>query len=144
MFWGAKIATFSVGRAELGRVVCIIVFEANFCNELVNAFCSILSNVHDILPTSKFKGAEDCLFLNVYAPNYSIQPGANLPVMVWVHGGGFIFGSGGNDEYGPERIMEEGKVVLVTLNYRLGPMGFLSLGNENISGRCRKSPHCFL
>ena len=81
-----------------------------------------------------FKGQEDCLFLNVYAPGYSLNKEANRPVMVWVHGGMFTFGSGGMEEYGPERFMEEGKVVLVTLNYRLGVLGFLSTGNKDISG----------
>ncbi|QIB52404.1 carboxylesterase/lipase family protein [Pseudomonas sp. OIL-1] len=71
---------------------------------------------------------EDCLFLNVYAPE---EPGA-YPVMVWIHGGAFIYGSGG-ESYDPQRLVEKG-VVVVTLNYRLGALGFLphsSLGDSN-------------
>jgi len=71
---------------------------------------------------------EDCLFLNVYAPE---EPG-DYPVMVWIHGGAFIYGSGG-PSYDPSRLVEQG-VVVVTLNYRLGALGFLpheALGDAN-------------
>ena len=47
----------------------------------------------------------------------------NLPVMVWIHGGALVWGSGG-DEYSGEELTKKG-VVLVTINYRLGPLGFL-------------------
>ncbi len=62
---------------------------------------------------------EDCLFLNVYTPT----EGENHPVMVWIHGGAFITGSGG-ESYEPSRLVEQG-VVVVTMNYRLGILGFL-------------------
>lgn len=62
---------------------------------------------------------EDCLFLNVYRPT---EPG-DYPVMVWIHGGAFVTGSGG-PSYDPSRLVQEG-VVVVTLNYRLGALGFL-------------------
>lgn len=71
---------------------------------------------------------EDCLFLNVYSPE---EPG-DYPVMVWIHGGAFIYGSGGAS-YDPRHLVERG-VVVVTLNYRLGALGFLphaALGNAN-------------
>ncbi|MBB5211194.1 carboxylesterase/lipase family protein [Microbulbifer hydrolyticus] len=64
--------------------------------------------------------SEDCLYLNVYTPEES----ENLPVMVWIHGGAFISGSGG-EEYTPARLVAEDMVV-VTLNYRLGALGFLA------------------
>lgn len=62
---------------------------------------------------------EDCLFLNVYAPE---EPG-DYPVMLWIHGGAFVSGSGG-PSYEPQRLVEQGTVV-VTINYRLGALGFL-------------------
>lgn len=62
---------------------------------------------------------EDCLFLNVYRP----KEDGSYPVMVWIHGGALIAGSGG-DSYEPSRLVEKG-VVVVTLNYRLGALGFL-------------------
>ena len=52
-----------------------------------------------------------------------------VSVMVWIHGGGFVRGNGGTDFYGPDFFMSsENPVILVTLNYRLGILGFLSLG----------------
>jgi para-nitrobenzyl esterase len=64
--------------------------------------------------------SEDCLTLNVYAP----LDGKDLPVMFWIHGGGFI--SGGSSQYDGTRLAAEGPVVVVTINYRLGALGFLS------------------
>lgn len=65
---------------------------------------------------------EDCLYLNVWSPS-----GAHdLPVMVWLHGGAFIFGSGGDKYYAGDHLAAQG-VVVVTLNYRLGAFGFMAL-----------------
>ncbi|XP_059468276.1 esterase FE4-like [Neocloeon triangulifer] len=76
-------------------------------------------------------GAEDCLYLNVYTP--SVHENNNLPVMVWIHGGGFSQGSGGAFLYGPQFLLNH-QVVLVTFNYRLGMLGFLNMGTPEISG----------
>ena len=79
--------------------------------------------------TKTVVGDEDCLFLNVHAP----AEGEDLPVMVWLHGGAFIMGSGGG-EYDPTRLVEK-DVIVVTLNYRLGLLGFLALaGLEHDAG----------
>jgi para-nitrobenzyl esterase len=67
-------------------------------------------------------GAEDCLYLNVHAP--ARRPGERLPVMVWVHGGSALVGAGSDVD--PARLAETGRVVVVTVNYRLGPFGFLA------------------
>lgn len=76
-----------------------------------------------------FNGNEDCLYLNVYAP----AEGDNLPVMIWIHGGAFLLGNGGG-EYDPTRLVAE-DVIVVTLNYRLGALGFLAHeGLESDSG----------
>ena len=68
------------------------------------------------------KTGEDCLFLNVYTPR---ADGGRRPVMVWIHGGAYIFGSG--DVYDGKTFCERGDVVVVTINYRLGTFGFLPL-----------------
>ncbi len=68
---------------------------------------------------------EDCLNLNVWTPD----PGARgLPVMVWIHGGAFVRGSGAVPTYDGSRFARDG-VVCVTINYRLGADGFLHLGD---------------
>jgi para-nitrobenzyl esterase len=67
---------------------------------------------------------EDCLYLNVYAP---AEGAAKKPVMVWIHGGGFVIGSGSQSVYEGSRLARRGDVVVVTVNYRLGALGFLHL-----------------
>jgi len=67
--------------------------------------------------------AEDCLFVNVWTP--SLQ--GRRPVMVWIHGGAFEMGSGSSSMYSGRALVQRGDVVVVTLNYRLGALGFLPL-----------------
>lgn len=69
-------------------------------------------------------GEEDCLFLNVWSPDPA--PREPLPVMVWIHGGAFILGSGAQDLYNGAALARQQRVVVVTINYRLGPLGFLA------------------
>ncbi|HEY3880515.1 MAG TPA: carboxylesterase family protein [Trebonia sp.] len=68
--------------------------------------------------------SEDCLVLNVWAPS---GPRAGLPVMVWLHGGGFGAGSGSRTITDGTTLAADGDVVVVTLNHRLGSLGFLYL-----------------
>lgn len=68
--------------------------------------------------------AEDCLFLNVWAPA-SATKASKLPVMVWIHGGGFVFGSGGGPDFTGASFTRQG-VLLVSINYRLGRLGFFA------------------
>ncbi len=86
---------------------------------------------HCAQPASPFgvaTNAEDCLFLNVYTPHRQLAAARDLrrklPVMVWIHGGAFQVGE--SDEYDPTRLVHTGDVVVVTLNYRLGALGFLA------------------
>ncbi|PSN39205.1 Venom carboxylesterase-6 [Blattella germanica] len=72
-------------------------------------------------------GNEDCLYLNVFTPKVN----GNLDVMVWFHGGGFVSGTAAF--YDPHNILDH-DVVLVTVNYRLGPLGFLSTGDREAPG----------
>nr|QEP99748.1 acetylcholinesterase-like protein [Glyphodes pyloalis] len=68
-------------------------------------------------------GSIDCLNLHVYVPNTASSRNPR-PVMVWIHGGAFIVGSGGRYDYGP-RFLVRHDVIVVTVNYRLGAYGFL-------------------
>ena len=72
----------------------------------------------------KAKGniSEDCLFLNIVSPE---QNTGMCPVLVWLHGGGFQNGSA--NEYDGTVLSQQGQVVVVTVNSRLGPFGFLDL-----------------
>ena len=68
--------------------------------------------------------SEDCLFLNIWAPA-GTKKGAKLPVMVWIHGGAFVFGSGAHPDFSGEQFAKKG-VILITFNYRLGRLGFFA------------------
>jgi para-nitrobenzyl esterase len=71
-------------------------------------------------------GDEDCLTLNVFTPNVkkNSQKKAPLPVMVWIHGGGLV--TGGSFIYDPSPLVTQGKLIVVTINYRLGYLGFFA------------------
>lgn len=67
--------------------------------------------------------SEDCLYVNVWTPAKS--PGERVPVLVWIYGGGFSFGSTSTPVHNGEHLARKG-VVLVSINYRVGPLGFLA------------------
>ncbi|MDY6982898.1 MAG: carboxylesterase family protein, partial [Pseudomonadota bacterium] len=67
--------------------------------------------------------SEDCLYLNVYSAAPSLEQ--QLPVIVWIHGGGFYTGSGSDERYDATNLASKGAVV-VTFNYRLGTFGFFA------------------
>lgn len=67
--------------------------------------------------------SEDCLYLNIWRPK--IVSGAHLPVLVWLHGGAFLLGSGSQPLYDGSELARRGAIV-VTINYRLGALGFLN------------------
>ena len=68
--------------------------------------------------------SEDCLYLNIWSPGADTK---KRPVLVWIHGGGFIVGSGSQPDYDGTGFAQQGDLVIVTLNYRLGMLGFLHL-----------------
>ena len=76
-------------------------------------------------------GSEDCLSLNVYAPSEA-EIGQKRPVMVFIHGGAYVVGSGG--QYDPSVLAQATGVVAVTFNYRLGALGFLAHAGMNGGG----------
>lgn len=71
-------------------------------------------------------GSEDCLHLNIWSPR--IGQGEKLPVVVFVHGGAFQYGSNAVQEFAGDRFMGDEEMVFISPNYRLGVMGFLELG----------------
>jgi len=77
---------------------------------------------------------EDCLYLNVWTPS---ADGGRRPVLVWVHGGAFVTGSGATPLYRGAALARRGDVVVVTCNYRLGILGFLGhpdLADDEVGG----------
>ena len=72
-----------------------------------------------------FEQDEDCLTLNIWAPPAGDGP---YPVVLWIHGGGFITGAGSWPFYRGAQLARSGRLVVVTTNYRLGALGYLYLG----------------
>ncbi|NXM41754.1 CEL lipase, partial [Gymnorhina tibicen] len=92
------------------------------------------------LTQTDVRGSEDCLYLNIWIPQGRRQISTKLPVMVFIYGGAFLVGGSqganflDNYLYDGEEIAVRGNVIVVTVNYRLGPLGFLSTGDENLPG----------
>lgn len=84
---------------------------------------------HPYLNLTGYEEREDCLVANVYMPDTNEK---NLPVLVYVHGGGYVIGFG--ETMVPTALVRTKKVVAVTFNYRLGAHGFLCLGTEGAPG----------
>jgi para-nitrobenzyl esterase len=93
-------------------------------------------------PGSQFWGTtvspqdEDCLTLNIWTP---AADGAGRPVLVWIHGGAYVIGSGASPLYDGTRLALRGDVVIVTINYRLGILGYLAhpeLADAEAGGAC--------
>ncbi|XP_059061156.1 acetylcholinesterase-like [Achroia grisella] len=82
--------------------------------------------------SSKILGNINCLYLNVYVPNTASSQN-RLPVMVWIHGGGFKTGTGKITETGPKFLVKQ-DIILVSINYRLGPYGFMCLDIPEVPG----------
>ncbi|XP_075690825.1 bile salt-activated lipase-like [Rhinoderma darwinii] len=86
------------------------------------------------------RGELDCLYLNIWVPQSRSSVSTKLPVMVWIYGGGFLLGGGqganflDNYLYDGEELAIRGNVIVVTFNYRVGPLGFLSTGDANAPG----------
>ncbi|XP_077888573.1 cocaine esterase isoform X2 [Ictidomys tridecemlineatus] len=75
--------------------------------------------------------SEDCLYLSIYAPAHAHE-GSNLPVMVWIHGGALVMGSASVFDGSILAAIEN--VLVVTIQYRLGVLGFLSTGDQHATG----------
>ncbi len=81
------------------------------------------SNLGGIRSDKKIVGSEDCLYLDIKAPK-NLSSSSNLPVMFWIHGGGNV--SGLKDIYDFSKFVKKHKVIVVTINYRLGPFGWFT------------------
>ncbi len=77
---------------------------------------------------------DDCLRLNVWASS-DTEPGNGKPVMVWLHGGAYVLGSGSQVLYDGRRLVGGGDVIVVTVNYRLGALGFVDLSSLDTGRR---------
>ncbi|TWW75563.1 Liver carboxylesterase [Takifugu flavidus] len=110
------------GVRDATKQPLMCVQDLEFANGLVETF-GLTVDLPDI--------SEDCLYLNVYTPANRPE-NAKLPVMVWIHGGGFVLGSASS--YSGSALAAYQDVVVVVIQYRLGLLGFLSTGDEHMPG----------
>jgi para-nitrobenzyl esterase len=91
------------------------------------AFSPVCPQPTESAATARGEQNEDCLYLNVFTPR---GDGSARPVMVWIHGGGFTTGAGSEATYDGGALAARGDVVVVTINYRLGALGYLYFGGH--------------
>nr|XP_054586311.1 bile salt-activated lipase [Nothobranchius furzeri] len=88
---------------------------------------------------TKTRGSADCLYLNIFVP-HGLSVSSNLPVMVYLFGGAFLLGASndlailGDSLYDGKEMADRGDVIVVTVNYRVGTLGFLSSGDARLPG----------
>src|SRR6201996_2358270 len=92
--------------------------------QLLSAFHGFVPHEVEVMDRDEKMG-EDCLVVNVWTP--TLERGRKLPVMVWLHGGGFTSGSGGFICYDGTQLAKKHEVVVVTVNHRLTALGYLYL-----------------
>ncbi|XP_068630322.1 LOW QUALITY PROTEIN: esterase FE4-like [Battus philenor] len=86
---------------------------------------------YDLSISQIVEGSEDCLFVNIYTKSLDIN--AKIPVMVFIHGGSYSFNSGNSQTFSPDLFLRH-DVILVTMNYRLELLGYLSLDIPEVPG----------
>lgn len=115
-FKGIPYAAAPVGDLRFKPPVAPVAHSETLAADEVGNACPQASGA--FAPTEPT--SEDCLYLNIYTP----KGDGPYPVMVWIHGGAYISGSGASAGYDPTRLVQE-DVIVVTMNYRLGALGFL-------------------
>src|SRR5262245_21389924 len=96
-----------------------------------SAWQASIGSMGDLIGIAAGPMSEDCLALNVWTPGCDDR---RRPVLVWIHGGGNLVGSGSQPRIHGDRLARAGDVVVVTLNYRLGAFGFLHCPELGASG----------
>lgn len=129
-FLGVPYAKPPTGQLRFQRSEPAEVFEIPFHAKSFGAICPQV--VIPVFPIFYESMSEDCLFLNIFQPTTKPDAPEGHAVMVFIHGGGFILGSG--DMYVGDALSAYGNVIVVTFNYRLGLFGFLSTSDSRSSG----------
>ena len=100
----------------------------NYCLQL---YMDLLGERNPASVTNLLDSSNDCLFLNIFTPDKK-EDDYKLPVMILIHGGGFVVGT--STVYPGHITSAYGNVIVVSINYRLGLFGFLSTGDSNLPG----------
>ena len=130
-FLGLPYAAPPVGNLRWKRPQLPLKWKGERDATSFGAHCA-QNRVYDDIAFLDSGPSEDCLFLNVYTPA-AARANSKLPVMFWIHGGGYEVGAGSEPRHGGDFLPLKG-VVLVTINYRLGVFGFLATPELAIEG----------
>uniref|UniRef100_A0A0K8TIJ0 Carboxylic ester hydrolase n=1 Tax=Lygus hesperus TaxID=30085 RepID=A0A0K8TIJ0_LYGHE len=133
-FQGVPYAKPPVGKHRFKQSVPIVPWTGVYNATRAPAMCyqEVMPEMIPNIPL-EYTGSEDCLYLNIYTPKLPTEEagGKLLDVIVYIHGGAFKVGAG--DIWGPLILLDR-DVILVTFNYRLGILGFLSLEDNVVPG----------
>merc|ERR1711953_1031454 len=134
-FHGIPYAQPPVGRLRFQPPVAVTAWEEELDVSGAPGSQCLQPEYFDPERFGQISGDEDCLTLNIYSETLP-QDSRNLdlkPVFFWIHGGGFAIGAGSMFGQQPDLLLESGMVV-VTINYRLGALGFMAIEGSDISG----------
>ncbi|XP_011177853.2 juvenile hormone esterase [Zeugodacus cucurbitae] len=128
-FYGIPYAKSPIGELRFKNPLPVEPWQDKIMAKEPRADCI---QYNTIPPTPILYGDEDCLYLNLYRPkNHTAE---KLPVLFYIHGGALFAGSPNPSNIAPDYFMETNEVILVLIAYRLGPFGFLSTGDEHMTG----------
>jgi len=141
---GAKFSSFTkipYARPPVGNLRFALPEPAPPWQGVLDASKPCPKPVQNNYVTGLLEGQEDCLYINVYRPESSHGHDDDerddkepLPVMFWVYGGGFVMGDATEENYLPGPLLDTGDVIIVTGNYRVGPLGFMCLEDDVLPG----------
>ncbi len=117
VFLGVPFAEPPVGALRWKAPKPVTPWRGDFPAQKFGSVCATLT------PT-KIVGSEDCLYLNVWVPAIGVNE--RLPVMVYIHGGGLMLGSAADPSFDGANLAERGRVIVVTIQYRLGEFGYMA------------------
>ncbi|KAH6922837.1 hypothetical protein HPB50_019839 [Hyalomma asiaticum] len=141
VFYGIPYARPPTGQRRFDRAESIEepwtdVFDATVkpesCVQVLDTFYGNFSG--STVWNANTEMSEDCLKLNVWTPGEPSTAEPPLAVLVWIYGGGFYSGSSTLDVYDAQTLVSEEDVIVVSMNYRVASLGFLSFGNKTLPG----------
>ncbi|KAL4235493.1 Neuroligin-2 [Mactra antiquata] len=129
-YLGVPYAQPPVGELRFQKPLPAKPFETPFDATKYGAMCPQFDLV--LKGPAQFDQSEDCLFMNIYVPNQKPDKDSGHSVMFFIHGGGFSMGTG--NIYRGEVLSAFSNVIVVTINYRIGLLGFLDLNDDRARG----------
>ncbi|XP_014788401.1 acetylcholinesterase, partial [Octopus bimaculoides] len=127
VFLGIPFAKPPVGNLRFRRPETIEKWSGIKETKKYGSSCEQFIESNDAADADSWKNnlSEDCLYLNIWAPTEARKFHSNLTTMIWIYGGGFISGSSAKDVFDGRWLAVSQNIIVASLNYRLGPFGFL-------------------